>query len=112
MSNVASHCVVHACSDDKDACFSSECKPHTERCSYCDTIPQLFASINGAIGVAILGGLGDEERQDMLHRMFVNHKAIFGYKQHVIRAFAQNTFWADASSTEDETTAYMVQVCK
>ena len=49
-SSCAHHCVTWALSDMGDEAFAMNCdEPHTEECSFCDSIPLLIAKLLGAV---------------------------------------------------------------
>ena len=109
-SSVASHCVTYACSSDKDANFSNECtKEHKEVCDYCEKIPELMQAIGGGIQRAQQEGMNEEDVEELMFRLNTSFKDILNYKNHLMRAYAQNFHWDQLMTQPDETKAYLSQ---
>ena len=49
-SDIATHCITYACSDELAKDFHSECKkPHTEKCQYCELFPLVITTMRAIL---------------------------------------------------------------
>ena len=93
-SKIPSHCSKLALSDPESEKFSDGCElKHVETCADCDNIFYMFEAIEKAISIVEDNGHSAEECADIKFDVKVARDQVYAYKHHLIRAFAQNSYF-------------------
>ena len=94
-SDIASHCVSYALSDQESKEFNVYCPEgdeHNKKCSHCEAINDLFQSIRGVVK-KYHGQKTSLEFREMLHKIEQASQNIYDYRGHIVRTLAQSFEW-------------------
>ena len=111
-SNCASHCAKYALSEQKNKNFKSTCEhgEHDEVCPHCESIPKLLMSLLGAVKfVRENFQLTELQSNELYYAIDQAQHSISHYKNHLIHAYVQNTYWDELVDKESLDTVFITQ---
>ena len=93
-SDIATHCITYACSDELAKDFHSECKkPHTEKCQYCELFPLVITTMR-AILEELERDMEDKfQYTENLHDLLDCHEKIQRHISYIIMNEKSNVEW-------------------
>ncbi len=97
-SSVAKHCVTYSLSDPGSAGMEHRkaCAiPHTDSCFHCDNIQNILQSLETALELCQGQFVDELDFEKCAEAVEVADDKIYAYHTHVMRSFAQNSYWED-----------------
>ena len=112
-SQVASHCVKCAISDPSNTVFADRCSiTHSATCHQCDNLSSIFIALRTCIN-RLKSGNGPHlvlnECQDLEYDVKQAEKAIFHYRHHLLRSYAQTSDWDTLMHEMKPDTCFIIQ---
>jgi hypothetical protein len=105
-SKTKTHCASWALSEEPNELMRVDCtEPHDEDCSFCLNIPKIKCSLLGALEMLV--DLPEKEKEKLAYGIKTADEAIKNYKNHLFRAYAQNSTWEDMIKSKPTDTVFM-----
>ena len=101
-SEVKSHCVGLACSDNdpKAPEFAHQCfGSHSKSCEHCDNLQDLFEAFMGLLQRKRSDFVDDMDFIEAEHEVNEANERVWAYRQHIVRTWIQQVKWTDILNT-------------